>query len=300
MITIFTVPKAFEGHDGIIQTNAIESWLRLAGNHEIILFGDDPGVREAAQRFGLGHQPEIARNARGIPLIGEVLNHARQIARSEILCLVNADIILMDDLIDAINTAAKTYNRFLLVGRRKDIDVLEPIEFSNDWKRELRQKVEKEGKLISHFSSDFFVFQKGVLQHVPPFIIGRPCWDNWVMYEAHRSGTALIDATASVVSIHQNHDFSYVKDRSSGATVLDEKKVREAKENLKLAGGYSCLYSVYDAPLLMKRGKFVSTYWPWYWGRHLKAMKNRKLTQWLADHPGVHRIIRRMRGKKSQ
>jgi hypothetical protein len=51
MLTIFTIPKPFRGHIEVIQRNAIESWLRLRPQCEIILCGDDPGVAEAASEY---------------------------------------------------------------------------------------------------------------------------------------------------------------------------------------------------------------------------------------------------------
>jgi len=59
LLTIFSIPKAFAGHNGIIQNNAIQSWVRLSPACQVILFGDDPGVAEAARRFGVVHVPDI-------------------------------------------------------------------------------------------------------------------------------------------------------------------------------------------------------------------------------------------------
>jgi len=67
MLTIFTIPKAFEGHIGIIQRNAIGSWSRLGC--DVILCGDDPGVSEAAKEVGATHIPDIDRNDYGTPLL---------------------------------------------------------------------------------------------------------------------------------------------------------------------------------------------------------------------------------------
>ena len=39
-LTIFAMPKAFSGHTGMIQNNAIRSWARLDPKPEILLFGD--------------------------------------------------------------------------------------------------------------------------------------------------------------------------------------------------------------------------------------------------------------------
>jgi len=41
MLTLFTVPKAFVGHIGLIQRNAIRSWQACVPDAQIMLFGCD-------------------------------------------------------------------------------------------------------------------------------------------------------------------------------------------------------------------------------------------------------------------
>jgi hypothetical protein len=43
MLTIFSTPKPFHGHSGIIQRNALKSWTLLHPDVEVILFGIEDG-----------------------------------------------------------------------------------------------------------------------------------------------------------------------------------------------------------------------------------------------------------------
>lgn len=52
MLTIFSCPKPFHGHIRVIQMNVIQSCVRLSPSGEIILFGEEEGIAEAASRFG--------------------------------------------------------------------------------------------------------------------------------------------------------------------------------------------------------------------------------------------------------
>lgn len=61
-VTIFSLPKAFGGHTGMIQHNAVQSWMRMEPKAEIILMGNDPGVAEYAAQWGLRHCPDIKCN----------------------------------------------------------------------------------------------------------------------------------------------------------------------------------------------------------------------------------------------
>ena len=102
MLTLFTIPKAFQGHTGIIQRNAIKSWTLLDPGCQVILVGDDDGTDKAAEELNVRHISDVKRNEFGTPL----LNHSFQLAEAEaafpLICHVNADIILMSDFIEAV------------------------------------------------------------------------------------------------------------------------------------------------------------------------------------------------------
>jgi len=65
LLTLFTVPKRFAGHTGVIQRNATGSSKRLGEEVEVILCGDDDGVREAARELGARHFAHVERNEYG-------------------------------------------------------------------------------------------------------------------------------------------------------------------------------------------------------------------------------------------
>jgi len=65
MLTLFTTAKPFEGHSGVIQRNALQSWKRLHPDVEVILFGEDAGSAEIANELGLGHEAFVERNKFG-------------------------------------------------------------------------------------------------------------------------------------------------------------------------------------------------------------------------------------------
>ena len=81
MLTLFTIPKSFQSpHISLIQRNSIQSWLRLAPRCEVILFGDDDGIAETAEEFGLEHIAGIKRNEYRTPILSEVFEQAQEIA----------------------------------------------------------------------------------------------------------------------------------------------------------------------------------------------------------------------------
>ena len=241
MITIFAVPKKFEGHISIIQRNAILSWMNLEPRPEIILLGQDEGVSSFASEHGLEHIKGVATNSHGTPLISDIFEKAQRVAKHDILAYVNADIILMRGFLEAI--AAIKVSPFLMVGRRRDLDLKEPITFERtDWEDNLKKRVAQEGKLHGFSGIDYFVFTKGCFGEIPPFAIGRTSWDNWLLHRAWSRGASLIDATKVVTIVHQNHTYFHHPQGKVGVW-----KGEEAKINLKLAGGLANLFSIRDA-----------------------------------------------------
>jgi hypothetical protein len=214
MITIFTLPKPFVGHIGMIQRNAIQSWTRLHPDVDILLFGNEPGTADVAAELGIRHFPDVEVNEYGTPLMSGYFRQAEEMARHSRMCYVNADIILFPDLLHAV--AKIDLPRFVMGGRRTDYDIEKPIDFTRaDWAEEVREDAEKNGSLHDFSGIDYFVYPRGMFGEIPRFALGRWYWDNWLVYRARRLGGALVDASACVMAIHQNHDYRHIVDLES-------------------------------------------------------------------------------------
>src|SRR6266436_9721247 len=185
MLTLFTTAKPFRGHTGIIQRNAIQSWTRLDTEIEIILFGNDEGAAEATQKFGVRHEPHVECNDRGTKRLDYMFARAQTIARHELLCYINCDIILMQDFRRAVERVRAAHKQFLMVGRRWDTDVTEPLAFERaDWATELRGLAMRCGRKCTAEWIDYFTFSRGMYgADMPPFVL-RVFWDNWLVWKA--------------------------------------------------------------------------------------------------------------------
>ncbi len=76
--------QAVQGHIGLIQRNAIGSWVRLSPRPQIILFGSSAGTKEVAAEFGLEHVPSVEVNEFGTPHLRGVLRNGETRARHDI------------------------------------------------------------------------------------------------------------------------------------------------------------------------------------------------------------------------
>jgi hypothetical protein len=228
-LTIFSIPKAFtDPHVSMIQRNALQSWRRLGDEVEVLLIGDDPGVAEAARECGATHIGGAAINEYGTPLLDWAFREAAARGSGEVLCYVNADIVLLDDFLAAVRRLPR--EAYLAIGQRWDCDVGSALDFSGG-DASLRGWARRNGRLDLGRGSDYFVYPRRADLGLPSFAVGRPGWDNWLIGHALQVGLSLIDMTPSVTVIHQNHDYRHVAEQRGS-----DWEGPEAERNRQLAG----------------------------------------------------------------
>jgi hypothetical protein len=212
IVTLFTVPKPWTGHVGVIQHNAVGSWKELGDQVEVILCGDEDGVGSAAARLGVRHVPDVERNEYGTPLLDSAFRAARDASQSPLLAYANADIILFRDFLDA---AARLPPTHLMCGARWNVDLEEQLDFDRPWESHVRRLIETNGFRAPPFYIDYFVFSRdSPLVDLPRFAVGRPRWDNWMIFRARTLGIPVVDATRYVDAVHQSHDYSHIPNGS--------------------------------------------------------------------------------------
>lgn len=260
MLTFFTTAKPFRGHSGIIQRNALKSWTLVHPEAEVILFGDEEGAAETARELGLRHEPHVERNEYGTKRLDYMFTTARAIARHDVLCYINCDIILMEDFRRALQRVKTEHSQFLMVGRRWDVEISEPCDFTQaNWRSRLQTFALMRGMQRPPEWIDYFAFSRDVYgASIPRFVVGRVHWDDWLVWKALDLKVPVVDASAAVVAVHQNHDYGYHPEGHHG-TLHD----KEARQNLQLAGGRKHLRTIDCAPLrFTDRGLAVN---PWHW-----------------------------------
>jgi hypothetical protein len=245
VLTLFSVPKAFEGQIGEIQRRAISSWTALGV--QVVLVGDEEGVAETAREAAVEHVPQLDRSEHGTPLLDSAFREADRVAVHPLRCFVHTDMLLSGDLLAATRIVSETAPRFLIVGRARELD----------------------GSLRGAAALDWFVFPAGLYGEVPPFVIGRACFDNWLVWKARQEGM-VVDATQAVAAVHQAHDYDHLAGGKNEAYYGDE-----AARNLELAGGKSHLYTIHDASHSLVDGRLRRNL-----GATLRARENVRKAAW--------------------
>ena len=132
LITLLALPKPFDGHIGIIQRNAITSWTKLSPRPEIFLFGEEHGTAQIAAELQIGHLRDIHRNEFGTPLLNDLIQRAKEVAKTPMLGYVNCDIILLQEFQDSVVSIHQQIAKFLAVAHRGEIDLRKNLDFNAD------------------------------------------------------------------------------------------------------------------------------------------------------------------------
>ncbi len=261
----------------MIQRNALKSWTLLDADVEVILFGDDAGAAETARELGLRHEPEVARNRFGTKRLDAMFRRAQEIARHELLCYCNCDILLKQDFCAALARVHGAHRRFLMVGRRWDTDIAEPLDFADaEWARRAEALAHERGAQQPGWSIDYFAFPRGLYAEMPALVIGRVWWDHWLVWKAREQGAEVVDASEAVTAIHQNHGYGYHPQGARGVW-SDE----QAAENYRLAGGRWHLQTIDDAThILGVDGERAN--WKRVWAPYWRYARPKVAPAWFA------------------
>tara|TARA_B100000131_G_scaffold120951_1_gene117986 strand:+ start:25092 stop:25946 length:855 start_codon:yes stop_codon:yes gene_type:complete len=231
MITFFTIPRQFTNLHNIIQSNAILSWKEIKPECEIIVFSDHSSISSFCDKNNIKHIDNFEINSFGTPILSDIWKKAKKHSKYDTLCYINTDIILFPDFYR--NLQKVKLDKYLLAGRRWDLNIDYHIDFSSKWFFSLKDEIHKKGNLHPVTGVDFFLFPKTLMPKMPPFAIGRAWWDNWLLTHFLNKKIPLIDGTY-ITSVHQNHDYNHIKSVSTNTTNKGlEREKNQSLANLK-------------------------------------------------------------------
>jgi hypothetical protein len=278
LLTIFSAPKPFaREHIRLIQRNALGSWLHLE-DVEVILLGDEEGIAETAQEFGVRHIPGVDSTAGGTPRLDSIFRLAEESAAGRLMAFLNADVITLPDFGRAAELSARQARRFLIVGQRWDLDLTQPLDFNSGWDERLLEKNRREGRQHGRNGSDYFIYPRGGFPKLPPFALGRAGWDNWMIYAGRRGGLRVIDASDEINIIHQTHDYGHLP---GGRPHYQHP---ESFDNLRMGGGEKVVFTLDDADTLLTNGRFARP--PVTWKRFWREVEIAPLVRLKSDFLG--------------
>jgi hypothetical protein len=248
MLTFFTTAKPFVGHNNVIQRNALKSWTLVHPDAEVILFGNDEGAAGVAEELEIRHEPHTEKNEAGSNRMDYMFKRAQAIARHDVLCYSNCDIIFMNDFRAALERLLAMHKEFLMVGRRWDAEIAAPCDFGNpDWPVRIGELALQTNQQRTPDWIDYFVFSRGLFADLPPLVVGRVFWDNWAVWKALEVKKPVVDVSRVVTAVHQNHDYRHHPQGKAGVWHGEE-----AGANHRLSGGWKHLRTIADSTEVLR------------------------------------------------
>lgn len=252
-LAIFSAPKPFtDAHITTIQRNAINSWRQMGDQVEIMLIGEEQGMTEAAAELGVQVLTGVKRNEHGTPLVSSIFDLARSASTAELMMFTNTDMMYLPKTPDLALQVREQSRDFVLVGQRYDLDIRQSFDFSPGWEQRLRADVGTRGNLHPQGGSDYFIFPRHIFAEIPDFAIGRAGWDNWMLYHASTQPWPAIDATKSLLAVHQIHDYAHLN------TERGHQRHPETTKNTELAGGMRRMYTLLDLDHELVAGRITA------------------------------------------
>lgn len=265
-LTVFTAPKPFtDPHIKVIQRNAVRSWLEMGDEVEVLLMGDEEGIAQAAAALGVTHVPDVKKNKQGTPLVSSIFQLARERGNSDLFLFSNTDMIYLPQVLDVALQTKNQISDFVLLGQRYDLSIPTELDLHPRWEADLKKDVRERGRLHPFGGSDYFVFPSHLFMQIPDFAIGRAGWDNWMIYHAVQQGWMVADATPSILTVHQAHDYGHLE------TERGHQRHPETQENLELAGGMRKMFTLMDVKFQLVNGSIEKI--PWSFPRFLHGLE---------------------------
>ena len=199
----------------VVTLNSLRSFENLLVTRLLVLLVDDPRLCNKKHLIHIGLYRTICvrvelNAAFQRPTMDVVFRNMAVYAEHFDVLFINSDIVLTNnDLGYARDYAKSRGSKYVITGRRIDLDVSEKIDFSDDAQvLRVSEKAKLQGKLHGKFGLDYFLFSPEALalirKEISPFIIGVYRWDNVLLTQLMLHSDVLVyDASDVVQPVHQ-------------------------------------------------------------------------------------------------
>ena len=193
--------------------NTLYNWKSLKPYVQPILFSNERQLKLEAKRKGWIVMPIHASGTKqNVPILKVMFEVAMEISSSTFYAYANGDILFTDSLIHTLLDLAKSDmlteddpKPILVVGRRTNVYNV-TRQKAKTWSS-IQNAVDKFGKLFKVDAEDYFITTKYYPWYsIPDVVIGRPGYDNWLVWNSRRLKHWTIDATNTLLAVHQTTD----------------------------------------------------------------------------------------------
>ncbi|XP_060083811.1 uncharacterized protein LOC132563068 [Ylistrum balloti] len=252
----------------ICYNNTIRNWSEFKPFIQTILFTNEVSQTKEALRKGWDVLPvKIAAN--GVPILKYMYIDAIERYDSPYYAYSNGDILYSYSLIDTLravmNSSLLPSDRLIMVtGRRTNVKNVMSDEVRTV--RDIEKTAHRRGKLFAVHAEDYFITSASYpWVNIPEVIIGRTAYDNWLVLNARQQNHVTIDATNTLVALHQSTQAGDYEGKKANHSAYNSNLLRQMYKHIRYVAGFtSC-----------------AGYYTLYHGNHqIQLMKRKELPKW--------------------
>lgn len=201
MISFFTTLYKL----GADQQLAILSWRASVPGCEVLFFGSSSDAMATGLEM---HGVEVSKT--GKPIVNDMFSQVEKLARHDVICYINADIVITPRFYKAMQAVANHFtDPWMILGQRWDTTIDYDVDFMDpSWGNRLISSAMADKRTRLHPTSgmDYFCWRGDVWRDaIPPYIIGCYAWDTDLMCIALEHGAPVVDATQCNPIFHLDH-----------------------------------------------------------------------------------------------
>ena len=204
ILTLFTT-WAEESDRYPVHNLTVRNWQSLRPYVIPVVFTNQASIADDCRRKGWDVLPvRISANG-GIPVLKFMFLDAISTYNTTFYGYGNSDILFTDSLIETLawlKMSVKLDKPILIIGKRTNVNYVGVKEMVT-WKK-LSAVASSRGKLFRGLAEDYFITTRFYpWKNIPEVVIGRPAFDNWLVYHTRKQNQTVIDATRTILAVHQ-------------------------------------------------------------------------------------------------
>jgi hypothetical protein len=218
-VVFVTVPRSFKHPYLNSQINMLNAIRNFNPESKVVLYSDDEGVYEFAES-NYCIAPKRVDKIGKLPLVNSALKYTADLFPDSCICFINSDILVMANLMPLISYVNNTKFKelFVLTAYRKEANI---SSFLTDGDLDAL-RTDSSLKKGRHHAMDIFILPASLIENLnmPAYRVGRIGWDSWIAGKTRKLGLALIDISAVVRIVHQDHPQNH--DKTGWNTLWDD------------------------------------------------------------------------------
>ncbi len=265
VLTLFTSFK-FSLNKTDIYQRTLKNWAELRPFVQPIYFKvtneeSNKNLLNEARQLGwmIEDMNELGVNST-LPVFKSIFLKGMQLTKSAFYGFSNGDILFLDGLIETLCFLHEEipWTRFLLTARR--INLNSTFLLPSVTKTRMLDLVRQNGRQFIPNAIDLFIVSANSYswENVPPFVIGRITYDNWLLANALLNNISVVDVTRTVPLLHQTDNDGNNAARVKSKNVFDQLRninLVADKDALNLGrvtcAPYITMWDAFKKPVLM-------------------------------------------------